>query len=265
MAALGLAWLMGGSLACGPDAALGDIHTFQQYQVFVDATDQPGINTGRPARELLFQFQGRDPRSPDRCASFGNATATFAGQPIAVPTPGGWVKQQIPTNTAPGETFNGDHCIQPFIDLTFDLSSAEPQGEPQDGVLAIDGAGVHLEVPFDHPFGSPAISLVSNAADKIVLRLQSFLVAPTIADVDVTFSDQSGLNANAPLKLQKTALGDDGLLELSLDRRNLSRQVSGNLLVSVNLGRDELACVGFMKCVAKSRFVRFIAVDIAPP
>jgi hypothetical protein len=260
LASLGLASMLGGPLACAPPAAPGDIRTFHNYDVVVEAIDELGINSGLPARTVSFNFDGHDPKSPSGCATFGDATATFAGRPVAIPDAGGWVRNRIPTNTAPGETINGDFCGQPTIRVEFD----EPVGEPQDGVLAIDGGGVHLEVPFNHPFGSPAITLVSVAADKIVVGLQNFLAPPSLADVNVFLFDQSGATSSGP-SIQKTALSADGHLELALPAGAITRPASATVVVSVNLGHDDLSCVGFVRCSASSRFDRPLAVDIPLP
>jgi hypothetical protein len=258
LARAGFTSLLIGLLGCGQDAP-GDIRTFAQYRVFVDATDQPDLNTGRPQRQLMFTFNGINDTSPARCASFGDATATFSGQPVTIPDPGGWVTNNIPTNTSPGQTVNGDHCYDPFIQIFFN----NPQGEPQDGTLDIDGAGTHLEVPFNHPFGSPSLILVSAASNQIILSLQNFLFMPTVADVVVILTDP--VNPNSRIAIQQTTLSADGMLELSLPAGAITRPVGANLLVVVNLGDEVIQCLGFKSCSATSNFTRGMEVDIPFP
>jgi hypothetical protein len=256
LALLGSVSVLTGLLACGPDAP-GDIRTFAHYQVVVDATDQPDLNTGRPQRQLMFNFTGNNVTSPSQCASFGDATATFAGQPVVIPDPGGWVKNQIPTNTAPGQIINGDFCYEPFIEVLFN----DPQGEPQNGTLAIEGAGVDLEVPFNHAFGSPSITLISTTATTIVVGLQNFLTTPTTADIEVTLTDVTG----SSIATQMTGVTADGMVELSLPAGAITRPVDANLLVMVNLGDDAIQCLGFMSCSASSRFIRDLSAYIPFP
>jgi hypothetical protein len=259
LALLGFVPVLAGFVACGQTATLGDIRTFALYDVQVDATDQPDLNTGDPQRQLLFNFNGINNASLSQCATFGDATATFSGQPVAIPSPGGWVVNNIPTNTAPGQTINGDHCYDPFIEILFN----NPQGEPQDGTLDIDGDGAPLEVPYNHPFGSPSITLVSATSTLIILSLQNFLVTPTLADVAVTLTEP--LNSYSVIAIQQTMLTPDGMLELSLSAGTVTNAVEAPLLVSVNLGDDVLQCVGFKSCSATSFFTRSFEVDIPFP
>lgn len=257
-ALLGLATVLTGLGSCGQTAAPGDIRTFALYDVQVDATDQPDLNTGGPQRELLFNFNGVNNASPSHCASFGDATAMFAGQPVTIPSPGGWVTDSIPTNTSPGQTVNGDHCYDPFIEILFD----NPQGEPQDGTLGIDGAGTHLEVTFNHPFGSPSITLVSASSAEIVLSLENFPLALSVADLQVILTDPA--SSSPPIAFQPT-LSTDGTLDLSLSAGAITRPIGANLGISVDLGDDALPCVGFKSCSATSFFTRSFEVDIPFP
>jgi hypothetical protein len=96
-------------------------------------------------------------------------TATFAGKPFDLAMPGGWTTSTIPTNTAPGETASYSSCDSPFLHLSFD----DATGEPQNGVLAFDDASTHLEVTIHHDIGSPTIRLVSAGANQIVVSLQA--------------------------------------------------------------------------------------------
>ena len=257
-ALLGTALALIGPVGCGQSTAgPGDIHTFALYEVAVDATDQPDLNTGVPQRQLLFSFNGVNNDSPSQCATFGAATATFAGEPVAIPNPGGWVMNNIPTNTAPGQTINGDHCYDPFIEILFD----HPQGEPQDGTLSIDGAGAHLEVPFHHPFGSPSLTLVSATSREITVGLQNFLFTPTVADLQIILTDAT---SSTPSIAAQAALSAD-VLTLSLPTGAITRPTGASLLVSVKLGDDLIQCLGFKSCSATSRVIRSFEVDIPFP
>jgi hypothetical protein len=255
--ALGLA--LGALAACGQPDAPGDIRTFAQYEVQIDATDQPDLNTGKPQRQLMFNFgSATKVTSPAHCASFGDASATFSGQPVAIPSPGGWVKNDIPTNLPSPQTVNGDHCYEPFIEVLFD----NPSGEPQDGTLAIDGAGTHLEVAFDHPFGSPSIDLVSASSSQIVLSLQGFLFVPTLADIQLVLTNP--VNQDAQIATQNT-LGADGTLTLAVPAAAASLVSGASLLVSVSLGKDVVQCQGFESCSATSFFNRGLDLYVPFP
>jgi hypothetical protein len=62
-------------------------------------------------------------------------------------------------------------------------------------------------------------------------------------------------------------LTDDGLLEVLLPSNSHlpGRGPDGSLLVSVNLGAESVACVGFLKCAARSRVVRSFLLDGPQP
>ncbi len=260
LATSGWVLVLAGLAGCAQNAPPGDIRTFALYDVQVDATDQPDLNSGAPQRQLMFNFVGKSDGTSSQCATFGDATATFSGQPITIPSPGGWITESIPTNTSPGQTINGDHCYDPFIQINFN----NPQGEPQDGTLDIDGGGAHLEVTFDHPFGRPSIALVSATSSEITLGLQGFLFTPTAADLQVILTDP--VNPSPPIPLQQTTLTADGALTLVLAAGAITRPTGASLLISVDLGSDQLQCLGFNGCSATSRFTRsFEEVDIPYP
>jgi len=256
-----LAAALVGVSACG-SAGDGGIREFAQYSVVVEAKDQPDLNTTAPARELMFRFDGDDANTRQQCAWFGDATATFAGRPVTLTSPGGWDTYQIPTNTAPGQFIPAASCEQPFIDVTFE----NPVGEPQNGVLAVDGSGLRFEVPFMRDFGSPEVTLVSSATGSIVLGLAGFPRPPTLADADVSLSSQQfGGGGLANVNVAKTSLDANGQLALTPMAGAIVPPFIGYLSVSVNLGSDVLACRGFMKCTATSRVVRSFEIDFANP
>jgi hypothetical protein len=239
-------------MACAP-ASNGGIHEFAQYTVELEVTDTPDINTSAPSRELMFLFQGDDANTRSQCAWFGDATATFAGQPVSIKSPGGWDTYEIPTNTAPGQSISAATCEMPFVDLEF----MNPVGEPQNGVLAIDGSGLHFEVPYMKSFGTPEATLVSSAPDAIVVGLSGFATPPALADVAVMLLMQSSSGAAGGLQevAVTKALDANGTLTLT-PTPAIVPPFDGSLTVLVNLGTDVLACKGFEACTARSTVQR---------
>jgi hypothetical protein len=140
--------------------------------------------------------------------------------------------------------------------------------EPQNAALAIDGPDGHLEVPFHRDFGVPDVSLVSVAADKIVVRLQGFATPPTFAEIGATLllpgssypPTPTGL---VPTPLRTTVLSADGQLEIAL--RPIPGGTSTTLGIDVNLGDDNFACPGFSECSGSSFVHRELAVDVPAP
>ena len=262
LATSGWVLVLAGLAGCAQNAPPGDIRTFALYDVQVDATDQPDLNTGAPQRQLMFNFVGKSDGTPSQCATFGDATATFSGQPVTIPSPGGWITESIPTNTSPGQTINGDPLLRPVHSDQF--QQLRKRRAARDGTLDIDGGGAHLEVTFDHPFGSPSIALVSATSSEITLGLQGFLFTPTAADLEVILTDP--VNPSPPIPLQQTTLTADGALTLVLAAGAITRPTGASLLISVDLGSDQLQCLGFNGCSATSRFTRsFEEVDIPYP
>jgi hypothetical protein len=262
---MGRAWLGLAALcavaACGAEGN-GGIHQFARYSVVVEVTDAPDINTQAPARELMFRFDGDDANTRSQCAWFGDATATFAGNPIPITSPGGWDTYDIPTNTAPGEVIHAASCEQPFIDLAWD----NPVGEPQNGVLAIDGSGLHFEVPYMKAFGTPVVTLVSSAPDAIVLSLAGFATPPALADVGVTLEKENfGFVSFTNIAVAKTSLDANGQLVLTPAPGAIVAPFFGSLLVSVDLGSDVLACHGFKGCTATSVVNRSFDISVPTP
>jgi hypothetical protein len=237
-------------VGCGPTPGSPGLRGFEQYDMRAEITDQPDLNTNQPQRKLLFLFHGHDVKSPDRCASFEGATAEFAGMPVDLSSPGGWARNRIPTNTAPGETINGDSCSEPFIDLRFD----KPAGEPQDGTLQIDGDGT-LAIVVNRPFGNPRLDLVSVAPDRLQVRLAGFLVGPSLENVSVRFLP----NVAEGVGLQKASLTAEGLLTLLPPAGSL--RLGGTLMINVDLGDAPTECRGFLSCRTSSHVFRSFDID----
>jgi hypothetical protein len=251
---LGLAGLTTALFACSGHPADGGLRALAHYEARVDITDEPDINTRDPQRTLLFQFFGSHIDSPARCASLAKATARFAGMPIYLDSPGGWLIDRLPTNNAPGETINQDHCEMPVIRLPFN----EPMGEPQNGTLEIEGEGQRFEVVIAHAFGDPQVTLVSAAPDRLVVRLQNFMALPAFGDLSVHFFASGEPNR---YQVQKTDLTRDGLLELALiSNTPASATFDGDLLIDVDLGHQSIVCRGFSGCAMSTRLVRDLEV-----
>jgi hypothetical protein len=67
-----------------------------------------------------------------------------------------------------------------------------PVGEPQNGTLDLVGDAAHFAVPFNHTFESPKVSLVSASREQMVVRLQDFLVMPTVDAIWAVVADFRG-------------------------------------------------------------------------
>jgi hypothetical protein len=246
--------------ACGPTD--GGIAAFAHYEVVASAVDEPHLNDSGFGRSLDFSFDTTT-KSRAQCASFRGMTATFAGRPIELAMPGGWTTSTIPTNTAPGETVSYSFCDTPFIHLSFDAAT----GEPQNGLLAFDGAGAHLEVMFHHDLGSPTIALVSTAASQIVVSLRGFVVPPVVDDVTVTLLVPAPPPSATYLGvvLPKAGLSADGQLTVTVPTGTVNRATSTTLTVDVKLGTDVLPCQGFGKCSGTTRLYRNLDIDLPGP
>jgi hypothetical protein len=237
------------------------------YQANVEVNDQPNADGSGLERSLHFTLTAPFfVDTPAACASLRDASVTFNGQPVDIFSRGGWETTIIPTGSRPGETTASSSCEGPGLYL---LDLPEAAGEPQNGALAIDGAdGRHLEVPFHKDFGVPDASLISVAADKIVVRLQGFATPPTLAETRGFLllpgssypPTPSGL---VPAYLQTTALSADGQLELAL--RPIPGGASTTLGVEVNLGADMFRCPGFAECFGSGFVRRELHVDVPGP
>jgi hypothetical protein len=241
-------------LLAGCEAGPGGLSTLQHYAVDVSITD------ALAERALTFDFLGSAVTRPQDCGSLTGANVRFAGNPVALSRPGGWVKQRLPTNTAPGETVNADHCEKPWIALSFGL----PKGEQQNGTLEIEGAGLRFAVPVNHLFGNPDVSLVSAVPEKVLLQVEGFPVLPALDTITVDFTPT--VSSSTAVIVQKVGLSAEGLLELSLPA-NASQGggLRGWLSVSVDLGGETIQCLGFVGCKARSRVSRSILLDVPPP
>jgi hypothetical protein len=244
-----MAWLLVG---CG-SAEPRSLKTLQQYQVRVEIIDELA------ERELRFE-PGRDHVDrPDQCGSLAGAAVRFAGMPLTMFKEGGWTKERVPTNNAPGETINLDHCEAPFIDLRFGV----PKGEQQNGTLVIDGEGLHFAVPVNHPFGNPDVSLISATVDKVELAVEGFLAPPSLDAISVIFSPITPHPTR--VQVEKVALVD-GKLALSLppDARDQGG-IDAVLMVRVGQGSEPLPCIGFVACDASSEMFRSIRLQVPRP
>lgn len=239
-------------LSCAQEGS-GGLRALQQYQVSASASDEIDPNTGKPTRNLAFALTAASPRTKSKCGSLVHAMVTFGGTPLAVGLPGGWEGIDLPTNTAPGETVHIESCEQPFINIKF----PDTTGEPQNGVLAIDGDGLHFEVPFEQNFGAPEIVLVSSEFGRIVLRLQGFATMPTIDDLRITLWDQLSPSGTAgPIPLDSTDLGADGVLTLVRSVAPTPGRLASTISLTVTLNRGPLPCVGFASCQGSSSVSR---------
>jgi hypothetical protein len=243
---------LAGLAACQGTPGEGGLGALEHYVVDTEIRDEPDLNTRDPQRQLWFQFFGDHVTSPERCASLRGATVRFAGMPLQS-APGGWVKNRVPTNNAPGETINLDFCEGPSIRIIFD----EPRGEPQNGTLEIEGEGRRLTVPVNHPVGDPKLAVMSTSPDRIVLQVQGFPTRPDLAALSIRFSPNFATSTRRP-PLQKRWLTEDGLLELLIppELAGPAGGLDGSLLVTVDLGGESVACAGFRTCGVRALVVR---------
>jgi hypothetical protein len=211
-------------------------------------------------RALTFNFHGGRVTSPERCASLVGATVLFDGRLVSSLNAGGWAVTRIPTNTAPGETINLDHCETPFMQLVF----VPFEGEPQNGTLAIEGEGKRFEVIVARALGNPELTLVSATTERVVLRVANFPVGPALRDFSVMFSPTGGTSSR--LQLEEGPVAGDGLVEAPLPASaSVDGGLNGILSVSVQLDHQALECHGFTSCDLGSLVLRHLSVVVPRP
>ena len=249
-----------GLTACAGAERDGGPGALEHYHVGVEIRDEPDINTPQdPQRELRFQFSGDHVTSPARCASLRDAVIRFAGTPLQPRDKGGWLTDRLPTNNAPGDTINQDHCEAAVILLVFPRTG----GEPQNGTLEIEGKGRLRTVPVNHPVGEPQLSVMSAALGRVVVQVQGLPARPAIEALSITYWPRM----TRRISVQRRWLGEDGLLEVLLPPEAAEPQggLDGSLSVTIDLGSEAVACVGFEACRVRAVVVRDLPVHAAGP
>jgi hypothetical protein len=245
--------------ACSGAPSPGGVAELAHYGVEAELVDHVD-ELHAAERDLTFNFQGGPISSPERCGSLVGATVVFNGMPVGSLKAGGWAVNRVPTNTAPGETINLDHCEMPFFQNVF----VAFEGEPQNGTLEIEGQGHRFDMVIARPLGNPQITMVSATPEKVVVRVQDFPVSPSLRDFSVDFSPTGGTRSR--LQLQEGPVAADGLLEAALPA-SASRggALEGILSVTVQLGRQATECHGFASCNLATRLIRHLSVVVPRP
>jgi hypothetical protein len=247
-------WLLAGVLACEDvDRSDGGLAALTEYPAQVDLYDPTGAGARRGDRRIEFVMSIEGPTHAT-CASVQQATVRFNGQPIRPYLGGGWSAGS--TNSIYGDKLSWSECSPVVVKVP------RSAYQPLDGVLEIDGEGLHFAVGVTPRTAPPHLILTSVRRDGLVVRPQGLSAA-------VTRKDFAAVQLFSIGALPAPGVGSfdfvDGELRVTFAAA-LTQPARARLNIRINTHHGVItSCVSFKSCASGERWSLHLELDVVIP